>query len=70
MTLLVISAAFWLMSRPSPLPLWCWTVAFMVWLLPMLSPPVLVPVGRIAPLWPVVLIVLLLRPGTTAPERA
>ncbi len=60
-TLLVISAAFWLMSRAAPLPLWCWTLAFMVWLLPMLSPPVLFPVARIAPLLPVLLIVLLLR---------
>ncbi len=69
-TLLVISAAFWLMSRAAPLPLWCWTLAFMVWLLPMLSPPVLFPVARIAPLLPVLLIVLLLRPGASAPEPA
>ena len=61
-TLLVIAAAFWLMSRAAPLPLWCWTLAFMIWLLPMLSPPLLFPVARIAPLLPVLLIVLLLRP--------
>jgi len=69
-TLLVIAAAFWLMSRAAPLPLWCWTLAFMVWLLPMLSPPVLFPVARIAPLLPVLLIVLLLRPSASAPEPA
>jgi hypothetical protein len=69
-TLLVISAIFWLMSRPAPLPLWCWTVAFMVWLLPMVSPPVMFPVARIAPLLPVVLIALLLRPGAPALEQA
>ena len=69
-TLLVISAAFWLMSDPAPLPLWCWTLAFMVWLLPILSPPVLFPVARIAPLVPVLLIVLLLRPGVSLPQQA
>ena len=62
-TLLVIAAAFWLMSRAAPLPLGCWTLAFMIWLLPMLSPPALFPVARIAPLVPAVLIWLLLRTG-------
>jgi hypothetical protein len=65
-TLLVIAAAFWLMARSAPLPLWCWTLAFMIWLLPMLSPPLLFPVARIAPLFPVLLIVLLLRPAAPA----
>lgn len=67
-TLLVMAAAFWLMSLPSPPPLWCWTVAFMVWLLPMLSPPVLVAAGRMAPLVPLLLIALLLRSGPSAAE--
>ena len=62
-TLLVIAATFWLMSRATPLPLWCWTLAFMIWLLPMLSPPLIFPAARIAPLFPVLLIVLLLRPA-------
>ena len=48
-TLLVIAAAFWLMSRSAPLPLWCWTLAFMIWLLPMLSPPLLFPRGQDRP---------------------
>ena len=61
-TLLVIAAAFWLMAREAPLPLWCWTLAFMIWLLPMLSPPLLFPVARIVPLFPILLILLVLRP--------
>jgi len=44
------------------LPLWCWTLAFMIWLFP----PLLFPVARIAPLFPVLLIVLLLRPAPPA----
>ena len=40
----------------------------MIWLLPMLSPPLLFPVARIAPLFPVLLIVLLLRPGGSGPR--
>jgi len=68
-TLLVIAAAFWLMSRAAPLPLWCWTLAFMIWLLPLLSPPLLFPVARTAPLFPILLIVLLLRPeGRASPH--
>jgi hypothetical protein len=51
-------------------PLWCWTLAFMIWLLPLLSPPLLFPVAGIAPLFPVLLIVLLLRPGVSASIRA
>jgi hypothetical protein len=38
----------------------------MIWLLPMLGPPLIFPVARIAPLFPVLLIVLLLRPGVSA----
>jgi hypothetical protein len=68
-TLLVIAAAFWLMSRAAPLPPWCWTLAFMIWLLPLLSPPLLFPVARTAPLFPILLIVLLLRPeGRASPH--
>ena len=50
------------MARAAPLALWCWTLAFLIWLMPLLSPPLLFPVARIAPLFPVLLIVLLLRP--------
>ncbi|WOH66690.1 hypothetical protein [Bradyrhizobium sp. BWA-3-5] len=38
-TLLAIAVAFWLMARSAPLPLWCWTLASMIWLFPMLSRP-------------------------------
>jgi len=31
------------MARAAPLPLWCWTLALMIWLLPMLSPPLIFP---------------------------
>lgn len=65
-TLLAIAAAFWLLARGSSLPLWCWTLAFMIWLLPLLSPPLLFAAGRTAPLFPVLLIVLLLRPAAPA----
>jgi hypothetical protein len=41
----------------------------MIWLLPMLSPPLLFPVARTAPLFPILLIVLLLRPGISTPAH-
>ena len=41
----------------------------MIWLLPMLSPPLLFPVARIVPLFPALLIVLLLRPGVSTSIR-
>jgi len=69
-TLLAIAAAFWLMARGTALPLWCWTLAFMIWLLPLLSPPLLFAVARTAPLLPLLLIVLLLRPALPAARAA
>ena len=42
----------------------------LIWLLPMLSPPLVFPVGRIAPLLPVLLIVLLaVRPSGLLGKR-
>jgi hypothetical protein len=61
-TLLVIAAAFWLIERGTPQPLWCWILAVMIWLIPMVSPPLLFVVGRIAPLFTVLLIADFLRP--------
>ena len=58
----VIAQSIEEMARAAPLALWCWTLAFLIWLMPLLSPPLLFPVARIAPLFPVLLIVLLLRP--------
>jgi hypothetical protein len=45
----VIAAAFWLMARAAPLPLWCWTLAFMIWLMPMLEPAIAVSGGQDRP---------------------
>jgi hypothetical protein len=42
----------------------------MIQLLPMLSPPLLFRVARAAPLFPVLRLVRLLRPGILSPERA
>jgi len=60
-SLLVTAVAYWLMAPGSLQPLWCWTLAFMIWLVPMISPPLLFAVSRFAPLLTVLLIVLLLR---------
>lgn len=60
-SLLVIAAAYWLMARGPLQPLWCWTLAFMIWLVPMISPPLLFAVSRFAPLLTVLLIALVLR---------
>jgi alpha-1,2-mannosyltransferase len=70
--LLVIAAAFWLMERGTPKPVWCWILVLLIWLVPMVSPPLLFAVGRIAPLFTVLLIALLLRPEasmTSVPAR-
>ncbi|MBR0692416.1 glycosyltransferase family 87 protein [Bradyrhizobium lablabi] len=64
-TLLVIAAAFWLIEQAPPQPLWCWILALMIWLIPMVSPPLLFAVGRIAPLFTVLLIADFLRPETS-----
>lgn len=60
-TLLVIAAAYWLMAPGRRRPLWCWTLAFMIWLVPMISPPLLFAASRFAPLLTVLLIALVLR---------
>jgi alpha-1,2-mannosyltransferase len=60
-SLLVIAAAYWLMARGPLQPLWCWTLALMIWLVPMISPPLLFAVSRFAPLLTVLLIALVLR---------
>jgi hypothetical protein len=71
-SLLVIAAAYWLMARGPLQPLWCWTLVFMIWLIPMISPPLLFAVSRFAPLLTVLLIALVLRREasmTEAPVR-
>jgi alpha-1,2-mannosyltransferase len=68
--LLVISAAYWLISLAPVQPLWCWTLAFMIWLVPMISPPLLFAASRFAPLLTVLLIALVLRRGPSAATTA
>jgi alpha-1,2-mannosyltransferase len=59
--LLVIAAGYWLLSLGPVQPLWCWTLAFLIWLVPMISPPLLFAASRFAPLLTVLLIALVLR---------
>jgi alpha-1,2-mannosyltransferase len=69
--LLVVAAAYWLMAAgSSALPLWCWTLTFMIWLVPSISPPILFAASRFAPLLTVSLIVLLLRRKPVTAEPA
>lgn len=48
--LLVIAAGIWLAGEPRPWPFWKAFVALALWILPFITPPVLVPVGRLIPL--------------------
>ncbi|WP_082070282.1 glycosyltransferase family 87 protein [Bradyrhizobium sp. LTSP885] len=59
--LLVVAAAYWLMAQGRSQPLWCWTLMFMIWLVPIISPPLLFAPSRLAPLLTVTLIALVLR---------
>jgi hypothetical protein len=59
--LLVIAAAFWLMARDASQPSWHWTLTFLIWLVPIVSPPIFSAAGRFAPLLTVLLIALVLR---------
>ncbi|WGR94249.1 hypothetical protein MTX20_07970 [Bradyrhizobium sp. ISRA435] len=59
--LLVVAAAYWLMTQGRAQPVWCWILMFMIWLVPIVSPPLLFVPGRLAPLLTVMLIVLALR---------
>lgn len=66
---LTVAAGLWLADRAAP-PLWCWTLAFLVWLVPLLSPPLLVAAGRLSPLLVAVLITCLLRSGAARPPMS
>jgi hypothetical protein len=68
-TLLVIAAAFWLMARGALQPSWHWTLAFMIWLVPIVSPPIFSAAGRFAPLLTVALIALILRSPALRPSQ-
>jgi hypothetical protein len=68
--LLVIAAGYWLISLAGVQPLWCWTLAFMIWLVPMISPPLLFAASRLAPLLTILLIALVLRREPSAATTA
>lgn len=59
--LLVVAAAYWLMTQGPAQPSWGWTLMFMIWLVPIISPPLLFAPSRLAPLLTVTLIALVLR---------
>ena len=63
--LLVAAAAYWLMAQGPSQPMWCWVLMFMIWLVPIVSPPVLFAAGRFTPLLMVMLIVIVLRRATS-----
>ena len=67
-TLLTIAAAFWLMARTASQSSWHWTLTFMIWLVPIVSPPIFSVAGRVAPLLTVALIVLILRGPASHPS--
>lgn len=60
--LLVIAAALWLLTQSASQSTWRWTLMFVIWFLPIFSPPLLFVPGRVGPLVTGLLIVLLLRP--------
>lgn len=57
--LLVIAAALWLASGERPPRPWEWLVAAAIWVVPVLSPWVYVPAGRVAPLVIVAMLALI-----------
>jgi hypothetical protein len=68
MILLQIAMVFLLLARGASRQPWMWSLAFVVWLLPTLGPPLLFGIGRLGPLVPLALIMTALL-GTRS-ERA
>ncbi|KWV44790.1 hypothetical protein AS156_01890 [Bradyrhizobium macuxiense] len=66
--LLVVAGVYWLMTQGRTQPMWCWTVMLMIWLVPIVSPPLLFTTGRFAPLLTAMLIVLVLRRAAPMPD--
>ncbi len=66
-TLLVIATALWQMTRGAGQPSWHWTLAFMIWLVPIVSPPIFSTAGRFAPLLTLALVALILRGPASRP---
>jgi hypothetical protein len=56
MILLQIAMVFLLLARGASRQPWMWSLAFVVWLLPTLGPPLLFGIGRLGPLVPLALI--------------
>jgi hypothetical protein len=59
-TLLVAAAGIWLAANAAQPRFWDWILGLGIWMVPLLSPPVYVPIGRFAPLLTVALIGLIL----------
>ena len=68
--LLAVAAALWLAGHADH-PRWRdWMIALGIWLVPVMSPAVYVPAGRIAPMLTIIFIVLVLnRPAAEAFSR-
>jgi Glycosyltransferase family 87 len=58
--LLVIAVGLWLAANADAPRFWDWILGLAIWMVPLLSPPVYVPIGRFSPLLTVVLIGLIL----------
>ncbi|MBN9006196.1 MAG: DUF2029 domain-containing protein [Rhizobiales bacterium] len=60
MVLLQIAMTFLLLARDPLRQPWMWSLAFVVWLLPTLGPPLLFGIGRLGPLVPIALVLVAL----------
>jgi alpha-1,2-mannosyltransferase len=58
--LLVVAVGLWLAASADAPRFWDWILGLAIWMVPLLSPPVYVPVGRFSPLLTVALIGLIL----------
>lgn len=68
--LLMVAAAYWLMAVGPQQPSWCWTLSFMIWLVPVVSPPLLFAASRLAPLLTISVIMLALRREPVTAQRS
>jgi len=58
--LLVVAVGIWLAASAEQPRFWDWILGLAIWMVPLLSPPVYVPIGRFSPLLTVALIGLIL----------
>jgi hypothetical protein len=68
--ILVVAAGLWLGRQDTAQPLWPWILALALWLIPALSPPAVVFLGRFSPLLIVALIVLIVARSRPMPPNA